>query len=122
MEFAATLGLIRRAVEGVKTCGECTRLEALVLSERNRGNDLLHLLNEANNRLEIERESYGLLEERFLIAIGAIKVEDKVSGDTVTIKPYGGVETLRQKQTRMSLVSRKKRDERLKTDSKVSEG
>lgn len=116
MGFADLVGLVRIAGAGVKVCGECTRLEALVLSERNRGNDLLHLLNESNQRIEVEREAYNLLEERFLLAIGAIRKEQ---AEVVTVTDglghthsFGGIETLSSKQRRLGLASIKRRDEK----------
>lgn len=93
-------------------------MEALVLSERNRGNDFLRLLNEANVKLDDERNNYSILEERFLIAVGAIKMETVANpNNAAQIKAFGGVESLGSKQRRLHHLSVVKKNERLKADN-----
>jgi len=110
--------LVGDKLRNLFACKECNRLEALVLSERNRGNDLLGLLNQANFQLEVEREHSKLLEDRFLNSIGAApSSEVRVSVHT-DMKPFGGVERLGTKITRLQEASKEKLKKRLAEEEK----
>ena len=118
MALGGLVALVGDKLRNLFACRECNRLEALVLSERNRGNDLLGLLNQANFQLEVEREHSKLLEDRFLNSIGAApRSEVRVSVHT-DMKPFGGVERLGTKITRLQEASKEKLKKRLAEEEK----
>lgn len=122
MEYAEALGMILGAFHegGAKVkkpieCPICPRLEAMVLLEKNRANELYVLLNTANEKLEIERDAYLLLEERFLLVLGGISNTEKEKAIGIEHRPFGGIETLSNK------IKRRSEESRVKRDSKKSE-
>jgi hypothetical protein len=110
MEYAVTLGQIRSlaAVDiKPKPCESCARLEALVHSERNRANEYLRLLNEA-------QLAHQTLIDNVMIKFGVI---NPLSSNAVEkdYNPFGGRETLRQKQDRLSAESKKRAEDNKKS-------
>lgn len=106
MAFVETVGLIRLAVIGDKECISCARLEALVKSERSRGDEFYNLFLEEQS---IHDETRHLLYEK--VGIAKVNNTNKVEVDYEAIKGY---ESPTKRAARLSMDSLKKRKEQEK--------